>query len=375
MAASSPHFHVWVPGLSETGGIQHYSACFIRALEELFPAARIEVLAKNDVGGEGQVLTFGRLPGHWRTAAFAAAGIALAVKDRPALSISTHPHFAKAQSIARKLSGVPYLTCAHGVETWGHLRGSLLTALQGAAGILPVSEFTRQVLIHEGGLEPTKITVVADTFREEAFATGPKPAFLLERHGLKADQPVLLTVGRLAAAEAYKGQDKVIAALQIIRQSFPDTKYVIVGAGDDKARLERSAADHGQTEAVIFAGFVPDRELADYYRLCDAFVMPSTGEGFGIVYLEALASGRPCVAGNVDASPEAIGNGRLGFAVDPHSVPAIADAVVQLLSRNHDQPWLQEPETLRREVIALYGLEAFKRSLGAALGQLAPGLS
>jgi len=381
MAASLPHFHVWVPGLAETGGIQHYSACFIRALQELFPGAIIDVLAKNDVGtslllpGVRTTRCFGRLPGHLRTAAFAASGIASALRERPTVMISTHPHFSKAQAIARTLSGVPYLACAHGIETWGHLHGSLLWAIKGAAGLLPVSEFTRQVLIREGGLAADKIQVVPDTFREDHFRPGPKPASLLQRHGLQPDQPVLLTVGRLAATEAYKGQDKVIAALKIIRQSIPETRYLIVGAGDDKARLQRCAEEHGQQEAVIFAGFVPDEELPDYYRLCDAFVMPSTGEGFGIVYLEALASGRPCVVGNADASPEAIANGRLGFVVDPHSVPAIAGAVLNLLTRNHDKPWLYQPEALRQEVIDLYGFEAFKRSLHQALTRLVPQLA
>lgn len=364
--------------MAETGGIQHYSACLIRALQELYPGAAIDVLAKNDLQAPPsagvQTRCFGHLPGQLRTAAFAATGIAQALRDRPTVMIATHPHFAKAQAIAHRLTGVPYLACAHGIETWGHLHGGLLRALKGAAGLLPVSEFTRQVLIREGGISGEKIHTVYDTFREDRFHPGPKPAFLLQRHGLQPGQPVLLTVGRLAASEAYKGQDKVIAALKIIRQSVPETRYVIVGSGDDKARLQACAEAHGQQDAVIFAGFVPEAELPDYYRLCDAFVMPSTGEGFGIVYLEALASGRPCVTGNTDASPEAIGNGRLGFAVDPHSIEAIASAVVQLLTNNHAKPWLHQPETLQREVIGLYGFEAFKRSLHHALMELVPGV-
>ena len=374
MTPGSPHFHIWVPGIGETGGIQHYSACFIRALDELFLGARIDVFSKNDLVGDARTKSFGRFPSKIRTTAYAATGIALALKEKPSLSISTHPHFARAQAIAQRVSGVPYLTCAHGVEIWGHLNGSLLQALRGAAGILPVSEFTRQVMIRDGALNPETIKVVADTFREDHFAPGPKPDFLLQRHHIQADQPVLLTVGRLSASEAYKGQDKVIAALKFVRQTLPNAKYIIAGSGDDRARLEKCAADHGQADAVIFAGFVPDAELPDYYRLCDAFVMPSIGEGFGIVYLEALASGRPCIVGNADASPEAIANGRLGFVVDPFSVSAIADAVISLLTRNHDKPLLNDPEALCREVIELYGFTAFKRGLHSALTKFVPDL-
>jgi glycosyltransferase involved in cell wall biosynthesis len=151
-------------------------------------------------------------------------------------------------------------------------------------------------------------------------------------------------------------------------------RYLIAGRGDDEPRLRELVSEFGQEEAVIFAGFVPDKELADHYRLCDVFVMPSTGEGFGIVYLEAIACGKPCVAGNVDASPEALGDGRWGFVVNPRSPEEIADAVVKILSGDHNKPWLKEPETLRVEVVERYGSKAFERSLRAALEQLVPGL-
>ncbi len=372
--------HLWVPDLQGAGGIQHYSVCMVRAMRELFPQTRIEVLCKNDCGSEAsndrvRIRPFGHWPEKLRTAAYSSKGLWLAATQHPAFILATHPNFAPAIQYAGRLFGIPYLAAAHGIETWGHLHGRFRAALAGAAGLLPVSRFTRRILMEEGRLDPARMAVVPDTFREDAFAPGPKPAFLLERHGLRPDQPVLLTVGRLAASEAYKGHDKVIAALPAIRAVLPEVRYIIAGTGNDKARLRKCAADHGQTDAVIFAGFVPDQELAGYYRLCDAFVMPSTGEGFGIVYLEALASGKPCIVGNCDASPEAIGDGRLGFIVDPRSPAEIADAVVRLLSRQHDKPWLHDSETLRREVIRLYGFEAFKRSLDEALTKLLPQLS
>ena len=383
MTDKHPRVQIWVPGLAETGGIQHYSACFIRALEELYPKAKLDVLAKNDVPNDGRVdhgpnttvRRFGAIPGGIRTAAFATSGIFLGWRDRPVVSISTHPHFSKAQVIAKRLAGVPYLTCAHGIETWGHLQGSILSALKGAAGVLPVSEFTRRALVSQGGLAPNLVKIVPDTFESSAFSSGPKPTRLLERYGLHPHQPILLTVGRLAASEAYKGQDRVIEALKSIRQTLPETRYIIVGSGDDRDRLEQLAINCGQKNAVIFAGYVPQSELPDYYRLCDAFVMPSTGEGFGIVYLEALASGRPCIVGNRDASPEAIGGGRLGMAIDPMSVPAIENAILQVLTGRHDKPWLREPETLRREVIELFGFATFKKTLASAIDQLAPSLA
>ena len=369
--------HIWVPGLQDSGGIQHYSLCLIRALRELFPGSFIRVHSKLDAPdfhcfdiARVQVSAHGAVPRACRTLTYAAAGLWHAMRERPNLILTTHPHFAKALAHVHRLTGIPFIASAHGLEVWGHLHSGLLSALHAAAGLLPVSEFTRSRMLEEGGFDSDKIHVVPDTFREEAFQPGPKPAYLMQRLGLRANQPVLLTVGRLAASEAYKGQDQVIAALPLIRRMHPDVRYIIAGRGDDEPRLRQCVADQGQQDAVIFAGFVPDSELADYYRLCDAFVMPSTGEGFGIVYLEALASGRPCIVGNQDASPEAIAHGRFGFAVNPRSPEEIANAVHRLLSRQHEKPWLHEPETLHREVTKLFGFKSFLQQLSLALAKL-----
>lgn len=378
MAPGTKSFHVWVPGIAEIGGIQHYSHCLVQALVAEYPGAAVRVFSKNDIGTHSEdksgatLHSFGWVPSRLRTLVFAMFCLWWLWRERPSVCVLTHPHFSKVFSLPFVRLDTPVLAVAHGVEVWGHLRGRLLAGLKACAGLLPVSEFTRTNMLRESGLNANRVIVVPDTFREQAFATGPKPAFLLARHGLRADQPLLLTVGRLAASEAYKGHDQVIAALPAIRASNPEVRYIIVGTGDDQARLQACAEQHGQSDAVIFAGFIPEHELADYYRLCDAFVMPSTGEGFGIVYLEALASGKPCIVGNQDASPEAIGDGRWGFAVDPRSPAAIAEAVIKLITRAHDKPWLHEPDTLRGEVIERYGLAAFKRSLLNALHRLVP---
>jgi glycosyltransferase involved in cell wall biosynthesis len=126
----------------------------------------------------------------------------------------------------------------------------------------------------------------------------------------------------------------------------------------------------GLAQHVIFTGFIPESELADHYRLTDLYVMPSTGEGFGIVYLESLACGRPCLVGDQDASPEAIDGGRLGFVVPPRDSDRIAEAILSFFKRTHKQPWLHEPEALHREVIKLYGQAAFRSYLQTALKKL-----
>lgn len=366
--------HLWCSGLDEGGGIQHYTMFCLEALLTLYPGHRIRVFAKNDRASLSDIPprvnhhVFGQWSPRFRTLQYSLQGLFYALWERPAFILTTHPHFMKALRLLG--TRTPTLVSAHGIEVWGHLDGALGDALKKAAGLLPVSQFTSEVLQKEGGLSASRIRVVPNTFREDLFAPGPKSPALFHRYGLKPNQPVLLTVARLAASERYKGQDQIIQALPTLLQEMPDLRYLIGGRGDDEPRLRQIAADLGVAHAVLFTGFIPEAELADHYRLADLYVMPSTGEGFGIVYLESLACGRPCLAGNVDASSEALDGGRLGFVVDPRDPQAIAKAIQRFYCRDHHQPWLHEPETLNREVVKLYGKAAFEQSLALALKEL-----
>ncbi|KAB2857909.1 MAG: glycosyltransferase [Bauldia sp.] len=108
----------------------------------------------------------------------------------------------------------------------------------------------------------------------------------------------------------------------------PDAIYLVAGSGDDKQRLSRLAAEKGVGGRVIFAGQVADVELPGYFRLADVFAMPSTGEGFGIVYLEAAAAGLPVIACGRDGSRDALADGKIGTMVDPGDSHALAEALI-----------------------------------------------
>jgi glycosyltransferase involved in cell wall biosynthesis len=363
----SPIIHLWAGGLRQTGGIEAYSEECLQALTTGNPERTVRVFSKNDLpSGVARRHGFGHRQGLLQTLLFAASGLAWAMRERPDFILTTHPHFMKALSL---LPGVPCLSAAHGIEVWGHLQGRMGAALSGAAGLLPVSRFTAKVLEHEGGVDPARIRVVPNTYREELFAPGPRPIHLLQRYGLHLNQPVLLTVGRLSASERYKGHDQVLLALPQIIRALPDLRYVIAGRGDDEPRLRQLAAELGLSTQVIFAGYVPDAELADHYRLADLHVMPSTGEGFGIVFLESLACGRPCLVGDQDASPEAIDDGRLGLVVPPRDPAQIATAITAFFERRHDQPWLHDEQHLSAEVRRLFGRKAFRERLLGAVAE------
>ncbi len=141
----------------------------------------------------------------------------------------------------------------------------------------------------------------------------------------------MITVARLGLKDRYKGCDRVIRALPRVLAEVPQAGYDIVGDGPQRPELERLAESLGVRAAVRFWGYVDDAELEKIYGRAQLMVMPSTGEGFGIVFLEAWRHGLPVVAGNRDASSEVVTDGVTGVCVDPESVDEIADAVTGLL--------------------------------------------
>jgi len=262
---------------------------------------------------------------------------------------------------------VPYVLVAHGIDAWRLSSRARKRALRKADLVLAVSRHTRDCLIQKIGLDPKRIQILPNTFSPERFAIGPKSPRLLHKYGLTPKTPVILTVCRLAGAERYKGYDQMIRALPRILSEIPDARYLLVGTGPDRGRIEKLVADLGVQDGVVFAGFVPDEELSEHYNLCDLFAMPSKAEGFGIVYLEALACGKPVLAGNKDGSRDAVNDGELGLLVDPDDTAAIASEIIRVLFRRHPHPNLFRPQLLRQRVPELFGFETFKRKVAERL--------
>lgn len=379
MRTSPESIHVWVPGIREgSGGIQAFSRVYVQAIREAYPQVDLHVFVKNDEPAANDPLRKSGVFFHsvvvypvWlRTLALLICGLGLGLWERPLCVVTTHLHFLPALCWLKWLRGVPVMSVLHGIEAWNLHEGPRVRALRGADHLMAVSRHTRQAVIDAYGLAPPKISVVPNTFETTRFELGPKPEHLLRRYGLRADQPVLLTVSRLASTERYKGHRQVLAALNSIRQRFPDVCYLIVGTGDDLPSLREAVEASGLQSNVILAGHVPGEELAEHYRLCDTFVMPSSREGFGIVFLEAMACGKPVVAGNIDGSVDALEDGRLGLLVDPHDPAQIAEAICKMLARDSKEALWHDPAALRAEVVAQFGYLRVSRLLANDLAPL-----
>ena len=244
----------------------------------------------------------------------------------------------------------------HGWEAWQPGPWGDNWGLRSSEMITSVSRFTRDKLLAWLDRPAERVKLLPNTIDLGRFEPAPRPEALEQRYSV-AGKKVLITIGRLAAIDAYKGQDRIIRLIAELNDRCGPVHYIVAGDGDDRRRLEELVAELGVERFVTFAGFVPDEEIEDLYNLADLFVMPSTGEGFGIVYLEAMACGCPVVAGNKDGSVDALADGELGRLVDPDDRTALLEAIVASLAagRRHDE---------RVPGVERFALPAFRKRVG-----------
>ncbi len=308
----------------------------------------------------------GPLGGRAQTAAFALSSLAAVARDRPDHVISTHVNFGPVAQLAKRFFGTPFTLVAHGIDVHQGLPKTTLAALRDADRIIAVSSWTRDRVLDLGGIEPRNVSLLPNTIDETRFTVAPASDALRRKYGIVPGDRVVLTVARLDHRERYKGYDRIIEALPSIRRECGPVKFLIVGKGEDQSRVATLARERGVNDAVSFAGFVPDEALADHYRLADVFAMPSTGEGFGIVFLEAMSCGTPVIGGNRDGSVDALDRGGLGMLVEPMNVEAISAAVCCLLNKQGPEWWFDRP-ALHNAVVRKYGQDAFRERLRQAL--------
>jgi phosphatidylinositol alpha-1,6-mannosyltransferase len=308
------------------GGIAQYNRDLVTALTEGEAGNRIVVVPRHGKANPSelpiavkQLAPAGKHP-------FVVAALRAAIIEGPFDAVFCgHIHLAPLAAIIAALLRRPLWLQLHGTEAWGPLSRLQLLAAERARLVTAVSRYTRRRFLQLTRIDPFRVRVLPNTIRA-GFRPGPKPDYLLDRHKLRGRQ-VLLTVGRLAAAERGKGHDRVLQVLPELLRTHSDLVYLVIGEGDDRKRLEGLASQAGLSEAVLFVDLVRPDELADYYRLADVFAMPSTQEGFGIVFLEAVASGLAVIGGNRDGSLDALGEGAIGRIIDPLDTRQLAQAI------------------------------------------------
>jgi len=219
-----------------------------------------------------------------------------------------------------------YSLVAHGIEVWRPFTFLERLALKRAHRILCVSEFTRRELLKHAKIPADRAIVLPNALDPGLALRAPDPETPV------ATNPDILTISRLSKADNYKGIDHLIEALPQIRQEIPAARLRIVGRGDDLPRLQSIASRLHLGDAVRFLGYVGDEDLRREIRDCRIFALPSHREGFGLVYLEAMAQGKPCVAARSGGAPEVL-SPETGVLAEYANLPALAQACVHALRR------------------------------------------
>jgi phosphatidyl-myo-inositol dimannoside synthase len=325
------------PELDAPGGVQRAGRHMAFVLAEFAASKKMEyrLLSLNDTQELHRMLMADReivFTGAARGKASFAVAAMKAARRKAKLALATHPNLAP---IVRSMNVVAprmkSIICTHGIEVWEPLSRMRRRALQRATLVLAPSRATADYVVSLQGVAREKVRVLH---------WGLDPDFEIRAAAnsaarLPAEFPqgrVILTVGRWLAKERYKGMDTLIQAMPRLLLRWPDVQLVMVGTGDDKEWLVNLARDSGVQRYIHFLSDLTYAELSACYAAAELFALPSRAEGFGFVYLEAMARGKPVIGGAHGGAPEVIQDGATGYLVQHGDTVQLATSIDALLS-------------------------------------------
>jgi phosphatidylinositol alpha-1,6-mannosyltransferase len=325
------------PELEPAGGIQRAGRHLAAVMTEFAAGRGMEcrLLSLNDTPELHRMSVAGRefvFTGSERAKGRFTATAMRSARRHAKLVVAAHPYLAPVvQAMRIAAPRMKSIVVAHGIEVWEPLSTLRRRALRGANLILTPTKDTADHIA-------TQQQIPHDRVRVLPWALDPDFEMLAaatSQSSLPGGFPsgrVILTVGRWQANERYKGMDTLISALPRLLHEWTDLQLVAVGEGDDQAWLEQLAEGCGVRRHVHFFSGLSHSELAACYSACEIFALPSRGEGFGFVYLEAMARGKPVIGGAHGGAPEVIDDGRTGYLVQHGDAPQLATSIETLLA-------------------------------------------
>jgi len=357
----------YLSAFSQTGGIEKFNRCLIKALNELMTIGYLpSIVSVYDLESDPRYNPSAPFRGYKKKKGESVLHVVQQAFHNDIIILG-HFNLAIAGLMVKLLRPrCKLIVVAHGIEAWGRLGLVSRWCLKKANLILAVSNFTKNQLVLNNNISPSKISLFPNTI--DPFFKVPKqferPDYLNDRYSLKVDAPIILTLSRISNSEQYKGYDLVIEAMQRVLKEIPAAIYVLAGKYDpiEKRRIDNLLEKYNLKDKVVLTGYVSDEEVPDYYRLADVFIMPSRKEGFGIVFLEALACGTPVIGGNQDGTVDALLNGSLGTLINPTKITEIATSIVYNVGK-----YKHCPKKLQGEVLAKYRFSRYRQRLEKCL--------
>lgn len=264
---------------------------------------------------------------------------------------------------------------AHGIEIWKKLSDTKLKMLNQLDKIICVSQFTADKIMEMHHIPSAQLEVLNNCLDPFYYLPGDydKPQILLDRYHLNRKNLILFSLSRLSSSEKYKGYDHTIELLPKLLEEYPNLVYVLAGKWDvvEKKRLDDLIAINHLQEHIRLVGFIDEAELTEHFLLSDVFILPSKKEGFGIVFIEAMASGLRVIAGNKDGSVDALQNGALGLLVDPDNQEDILYGISMLLQHHQSDG---DKKNLQEKCMQAFGYKQYLKSLRNLLlnGKISP---
>jgi phosphatidylinositol alpha-1,6-mannosyltransferase len=360
------------PELLGIGGVQEAGRLTVAALSEiaLGRGCVADFLSINDPSGPHSLAVaghpisfrgFGRAKMSFVLSAIGRA-FAASAKDGTTIILAGHPNLAiPADWMQRVSRRAKTIVMAHGVEVWKPLPLFRRRGLLRANLVLAPSRDTVQKLVGVQGVAPEKSRRLAWPLSTGFLRMADAPAGLPVPSAFPKVGPVILTVGRWASSERYKGVDELIKAIPQLQMAAPGLQLVAVGGGDDLPRLRDLSTRRGVADSVHFLENLSREEVAACYARADLFALPSTGEGFGLVYLEAMAFSKAVVGVACGGTTDVVEDGVNGLLIPPHDAGALADALGRLLG---NEPFRTELGRRGAEIVRRkYEFSAFRAEL------------
>jgi glycosyltransferase involved in cell wall biosynthesis len=325
------------PELEPAGGIQRVGRHLAAVMTEFATSRGMEcrLLSLNDPPELHRMSVAGRefvFTGSERAKGRFTATAMRSARRHAKLVVAAHPYLAPVvQAMRIAAPRMKSIVVAHGIEVWEPLSTLRRRALRGANLILTPTKDTADHIATQQQIPRNRVRVLPWALDPD-FET---LAAVTSQSALPANFPsgrVILTVGRWQANERYKGMDTLVSALPRLLHEWTDLQLVAVGEGDDQAWLEQLAEGCGVRRHVHFFSGLTYSELAACYSACEIFALPSRGEGFGLVYLEAMARAKPVIGGAHGGAPEVIDDGRTGYLVQHGDAPQLATSIETLLA-------------------------------------------